>query len=517
MVCGSTGYSKFKARRGRLVKPGQDGSYIVVNRNGAKTVIGTDFGGYSTLFLYQSGAHWAVSNSFVTLAQHAYCGSGGVSSDLLSLHSHNIKKSLGFQTSLISMGIKEIQLVPAGQQVVIHHAPDGDSATTEPIWTRKPAFADSARYHTAMRRFLTTAAGRMCTMLQSDADITCDITGGRDSRTVLAIMLFASRLLGIPLNGRIHFNSRKNAGIDFQIASQLCNSIDVTLNRPEMEALTKRGLHGDHGYKVWKQQHLGAHHQIMFPLVHRDATHFWLSGNGGESHRYRHSFGPSPDVEHYFRSVTKKFSCDKTRDRFLERLLGDLETQRHCAYSESDDLMLLYRSYRDRMHHGRRSRMFNAITPLSSRLLRQTSDYCTQESWENGLVLADIIANLAPDLLQTPFEKPYPGYDAGSLIFRQLFSNLAEDVDTSGELFRDPAYTPAEPQDDSRCAMDAIKGDFSFAMVKAKELGIYSDDFLADAQQVMNTAAADTSDTPRLFGPQISHILLAAELSQLWR
>ena len=36
MICGSTGYSKFKARRGRLVKPGQDGSYIVVNRNGAK-------------------------------------------------------------------------------------------------------------------------------------------------------------------------------------------------------------------------------------------------------------------------------------------------------------------------------------------------------------------------------------------------------------------------------------------------------------------------------------------------
>jgi len=517
MICGSLGYSKFKARRGRLVKPGQDGSYIVVNRIGNKTVIGTDFSGYSTLFLYRSGKHWAVSNSFVTLAQHAYCGSGDLSSDLLSLHSHNIKKSLGFQTSLISMGIKEIQLVPVGQQVVIDHAPDGGSVTTEPIWSSKPALTVSSRYHSSMRHFLTTATGQMCTMLQSDADITCDITGGRDSRTVLAIMLFAARLLGISLNDRVHFNSRKNAGIDFQIATQLCNSIDVTLNRPEMEALTKRALHGDHGYKVWKQQHLGAHHQIMFPLVHRDSTHFWLSGNGGESHRYRHSFGPSPDVEHYFRSVTKTFPCDETRDRFLERLLDDLETQRQCAYSESDDLMLLYRSYRDRMHHGRRSRMFNAITPLSSKLLRQTSDHCTHESWENGLVLADIIANLAPDLLQTPFEKPYPGYDTGSLIFRQLFSNLAEDVDTSGELFRDPAYVAADSQGNSGCAMAAINDDFSSAVVTAKKLGIYSDDFLADAQQVMNTAATDTSGNPRLFGPQISHILLAAELSQLWR
>lgn len=271
------------------------------------------------------------------------------------------------------MGIKEIQLVPVGQQVVIHHAPNRDSDTTKPIWTRKPAFADISRYH-----FLTTAAGQMCTMLQLGADITCDITGGRDSRTVLAIMLFASRLLGIPLNDSIHFNSRENAGIDFQIASQLCNSNDVTLNRPAMEALTKRSLHGDHGYKVWKQQHLSAHHQIMFPIVRRDATHSWLSGNGGESHRHRHSFGPSPDVEHYFRSATKTFPCDKTRDHFLERLLDDLETQRQSAFSESDE-------------------------------------------------------------------------------------------------------------------------------------------FISDAQQVMSKAAADTSNNPRLFGPQISHVLLGAELSQLWR
>ena len=161
--------------------------------------------------------------------------------------------------------------------------------------------------------------------------------------------------------------------------------------------------------------------------------------------------------------------------------------------------------------------MFNAITPLSSKLLRQASDHCTKESWENGLVLADIIANMAPDLLQTPFEKPYPGYDLGSLIFRQLFSNLAEDVDTSGELFRDPAYAPTKPEDNSRSSMDAIQEDFDVAIGAAQKLGIYSDAFLANAQQVMRQAAQDSSLNPRLFGPQISHILLGAELSQLWR
>lgn len=517
MICGDIGYSKFRARRGKLISPGLDGSYIVVNRKGNQTFIGTDFSGYSTLFLYQTGGCWAVSNSFLTLARYANRSTGNVTADLLSLHSHNIKKSLGFQTSLVSMGIKEIHLVPAGHQIVIHHSPDGDTASTEPIWTPKAPAADPGRYRKAMRTFLTTAAGRMATLLQSDADITCDITGGRDSRTVLAIMLFAARLLGIPLNDRVHFNSRQNAGTDFDIASQLCGSIDIPLNRASMQPIAKRMIRGDHGYTIWKEQQLGAHHQIMFPLVHRDSSHFWLSGNGGESHRYRHSFGPSPDVEHYFRSVAKTFTSDQIRDLFLQRLLEDLEFQKQCAFSASDDLMLLYRSYRDRMHHGRRSRMFNALTPLSCRSLRCASDHCNPDSWQSGLVLADIIANMAPDLLQTSFEKSYPGYEAGALVFRQLFSNLAEQVETSGEMFCGPAFTPVPGEGEGRSALEAIQEDFNLAVENVQDLDLYSAEFLANARQVMDQAAQDRSSSPRLFGPQISQILLGSELSQLWR
>lgn len=517
LICGNGGYSQFRTRRNRLISPGQDGSYIVVNKIGNRTVIGTDSSGYSTLFLYQSGPHWAVSNSFITLAQHANQGAGKVSADLLSLHSHNIAKSLGFQTSLMSMGISEIQLLPAGCQIVIHHDPDHDSVTTEPIWTPSRAYADSARYNGALRTYLTTVAGQMCTLLQSDADITCDVTGGRDSRSVLAIMLFAARLLDIDLNQRVHFNSRENAGRDYAIAHQLCATIGVTLNHPATESLAKRSIHGDHAYTIWKQQQLGAHHQIMFPLIHRDSTHFWLSGNGGESHRCRHSFGPSPDVAHYFKTVSKKFPTPEIRDQFLERMLEDLETQRRNAISDSNDLMLLYRAYRDRMHHGRRSRMFNAITPLSSKLLRRASDHCDRENWDKGLVLADIMASLAPDLLQIPYENDYPGYNTGSLIFRHRFSGLTDEIDTSGELFRDPAFTPPPSNGALHGPMEAILDDFNNAIVTAQKLDIYSDEFLTTAQQVMAEAAQDTSGRPRLFGPQISHILLGAELSNLWR
>jgi len=525
MICGDAGYAKFKSRRNKRIKPGQDGSYVVVNRQGDQTVIGTDFGGYSTLFLYQSGSNWAVSNSFLTLAQHAHGGSGNLTADLLSLQGHGIECSLGFQTLLLSMGVKEIQLIPAGQQIVIQHHPTNNTApvtaplsvTVEPIWTRKRTFEDRDRYQAAMRTYLTTAAGRICTMLQSDADITCDITGGRDSRTVLSLMLFASRLLGISLNERVHFNSRETAGIDFEISKDICTGLGIDLNRGAEDILGKRSIHGAHGYHAWKQQHLGAYHQIMFPIVYRDSTHLWLSGHGGESNRYRRSFGSSPDVETYFKRSTKRIGCKTTQEQLLQRFLADLERQRQSAYSDSDDFTLLYRSYRDRMHHGRRSRMFNAVTPLSSKLLRAASDHCGPEEWEKGLVLADIIANMAPDLLRTRFEKTYPGFDTGTLIIRKLLPRFTSEVDTTGELFRSPSLSPIPTENAPRDPIGIIKDDFDKALPKVKDLGVYSDAFLDTAQQAMDQAEKDLRFRSRPFGSQVSNVLLGAELSQLWR
>ena len=65
LILGDAGYRKFRAATGRVIAPGGDGSYMVLNRQGDDLCIGGDHAGYMTIFLYRHRDHWAVSRCSV--------------------------------------------------------------------------------------------------------------------------------------------------------------------------------------------------------------------------------------------------------------------------------------------------------------------------------------------------------------------------------------------------------------------------------------------------------------------
>jgi hypothetical protein len=60
LILGDAGYGKYRNMRKTEIRPGQDGSYTVVNSSETETIIGTDHNGYYKLFLYSHGDDWAL-------------------------------------------------------------------------------------------------------------------------------------------------------------------------------------------------------------------------------------------------------------------------------------------------------------------------------------------------------------------------------------------------------------------------------------------------------------------------
>ncbi|SFS15372.1 hypothetical protein [Yoonia litorea] len=484
IVVGDEGYKNFAAERQQTIRPGSDGAYVVINEQPDCFEIGTDFGGYSQIYVYQDGPLWAFSNSFYDLAQRVSGLEFPMTLYAPGAASMHISAALGQQPLSDRTPIAQIKLLSRSEVLRV-------SKDQQPQLTRAPAPDDlegfaqvGVEYADALERYVSTWVGRYITILNSDVHLTCDVTGGLDSRTNLAMLIAAAQIADFDLNETVHINSNAGLKKDREISEQIGTLFDFEIGRQKTKSYRRPTVEGS--YAKWKSYYLHSYWPAYLPTVARSSKHFWTGGAGGEAHRWITGIGLASSFEKLLER--KRGDCPDPQQ--FEQLMADAKQTvtdlSKMRGQPEHSLVCHYRNFRERFHHGRRSNILYALSPLAGAGLSAVSQHAPVRVLKTQKIFADIIANTAPELLGVPFEKDYPnfaGRDAHSLLD---FGGLAKRVSVSGKVFGGDAV---EDLGDFR-QVDALKlmrSDFEGSVVGARDTGLVTASQIINARTLLET------------------------------
>ncbi len=184
LIFGLDGANSFMSNGGELTT-GEDGCNVIVRRVEGVTHIGSDFYGLDRLFYFSDGDEWAVSNSLLGLAQHLIDNGKLLQTNVNQLaawfsNDNNFKQLLCEKTVF-----KEINLLPADQDIQIHQGRLRRVTRTFPLFNC---------YNEALSSYLHQWNNRIATILEANfQSIEVDVSGGLDTRTVVGFLTGANK------------------------------------------------------------------------------------------------------------------------------------------------------------------------------------------------------------------------------------------------------------------------------------------------------------------------------------
>lgn len=505
IIIGEEGRRSYEAVRSKPIEFGLDGSYVLVRKQGDRVEIGTDYNGHGKLFCYRSGRYWAVSNSFFKLLEHVQSRSRPITLDLAHLAGFFVKNTMGVQLLSLRTAVREIELIPTHRNLCI----EGGNLTSV---VRADQETDQAQsYDEAMARFLAEWTSRIITLINSPVKMVCDITGGLDSRSVLAMVLAAGELVDDPTLKRIHFNSNSSQSVDFDIAKRLAKTAGVNLGAGT-NLFSERRPTGERAYSAWQQLYFGTYTLLFAPNLDMPKDLFWLGGEGGESVRtFYRSDGPRNLLERIPNAVTKP----ELGKRLFDEALEDLEMiMREVSYN-NDAGRAHYRNFRERFHGARRSDYVNAVSPLSGRSSKRIAELAGEATIESGQINRDIVANTQPGLLLVPFDSDSKPSGEKALSDCRQVRAWREDVDKSGQVF---GYEPAKPSKSSgsqKRFLELLLEDFKAVYPNAASLSLFPEAYLKRASDALERAAKVGKFENITDSRTCAHVLFAGKLASV--
>jgi hypothetical protein len=512
LILGNGGYEKYRSARKSEIQAGQDGSYIVVNASEQEAVIGTDFSGYCKLFLYQHADHWILSNSLIETARFAARKGLPTTINESHLASFFIRGAFGNQLTSLRTSVSEIRLVPSTMEVVVSRSLQGGNVTLRRTSVVTKMEQDHSRYGDALRDYLKLWVGRMATVLQSDLTMSSELTGGQDSRTVLALMLAASRLIGNDLIQRINFTSNEGQSTDFAVARQIADRFHLRFMKWDGERRGPPLLGLTEAYEKWKSLCLGVYAPIYFPQSRPTPTSIVFGGSGGEGHR---RFYPDIGLDRFL-AIRRSHIPSAAHFRTLKNdIAEDLRFLQQGPEASVDPMVLHYRHFRDRCHGGRAPQYTNLLSPLSSAALRKASSLCTPEQLDRRQVVADILINASQELASMPFDSPEKSFDTRH--FSELLdaSEAIRSARMSGRVFAAEPEQVTNGDFTRQKALCMLRADFLSHYDNMRKTGLFPRDYLEKAKAVVEEAAQNGRLSHAVEGCAVSHVILAGELSGL--
>lgn len=405
-VQGAEGYARFRQTNPAPFR--EDGTYVVAARDGDDLVLTTDYSGYKKLFFYAQGRDWVVSNSLFQIAQQLRAMGKTPEPNLAQVAAMAAEgtvfptgRGMFFgQLTTFETIIAGVQMVPSFMALRV--GPNG--AAPEPL---QPCHS-TGEYGDLLARFMAVWAGRFATLAsRAQTQISVDLTGGIDSRAVLALALLGAGAGGLHVRSNLNRRGQK----DLQIAQGLCRALGVQHNRPL--APKPRRPAGQQGYAIWRELCLGAYFPIYFPQTEPDPTVVHFGGGGGGNQR-----------PVYAKPAWLAFARRKVMpETFVQKRCANLPLSAHrAAYGDSlrrtfamltsvhenagiDPLVLHYREFRNRLHAGRTPQYTISFNPLGSRLLDDCIGAAGAARIERAQVFYDIMANADERFLSMPFDK----------------------------------------------------------------------------------------------------------------
>lgn len=428
LILGAPGAKAYQDATGAAIPGDEDGCYLSIRRDGRQLRIENDYMGNMPIFTYSEGGRWAVSNSLRRLAMHLREAGRRLTPNPPQVEAFAIDDAFTKQLTSFETVFREIRLLPSFC---------GLAATADGLSVRPREAAENVDYATGLAEFLSVWQGRFGALLaDKSARVTVDISGGIDSRTVLAMLVRAVEAggAGMPPSLSYHTSNRPHHARDKEVATGLASAFGLSLARREGNAgpfLTAAAM-----VDRWEDMCLGVYSPLRLgdPSV-APQIKIKIGGGGGESFR---EFYHGETLEGWLQERQKRFSSDEAFAAWKDPIIAALrQIEDHWGGGEHP-LVLHYREFRARLHAGSQARVTTQALPLQSKLLFRAARSCTREHLARRQIAFDIISSTVPQMADFPFDLPKKRFSKENRRNLQLVSVTPS---RQGRIYRGAAET----------------------------------------------------------------------------
>lgn len=384
-VYGAAGRDRFQADTGMTLGPNEDGCYVLQRRNGQALEIGTDAQGLGRLFLYRSRTTWVLCSSYSGLVDHLRERGHQLTLVSARLRPFGVKNSFTMQLTTFRTPFEEITLLPVGS---VARVVDND------LTISREASPGPADLSSAMSEYLSVWRSRACTLIRDDrVTFTADITGGLDSRTVLAFLIGTGNF--DTSNPRFGLNSTKNQAADLASASAIARAYGLDLNGPRRQG-PMLGSDRD-AFNHWREHSLGVYTPVYTGTKFQGPLEIHAHGGGGETNRQYYKQDRAIDLLSDF---TGKMPGSDFQ--LWAREIGETEIQLEKLAPGIRSSQEHYRQFRNRFHFGHIPKARPLFTPLNSKLI--SPEIAKHYQGRANQFYHDVVESLVPGLSDLPYD-----------------------------------------------------------------------------------------------------------------
>ena len=436
LVIGAEGYADFIAASHEFL-PDSDGCYLHVQPlAGGERLFSTDFHGYFPLFHYRAGTEWLISPSFEVLARAAH--QRGLP---LTLRRHQLQ-AWSSSAPLLQMPVSthtpfdEIGLLSYDQEIIA--GPSG-------LRLRQRRRSGPANgYASALAGLIATWGGRILTILEGGMAIRADLSGGVDSRTVLAVLYWTlqqSGRLDLLSSDSILINSHPGMTGDYEVASAIGRELGFPLNNPKRRTYVMAS--DDEAFTTWKQYNLARYSPHILPLTTLDSEIITFNGVGGEEHRpFYEKFGRG-SLGQYITAYHEIFPDLPDFGRWMGDLHDDVDLPAPPYDHRMPAAIRHYRRHRGRHHTAKQPASEFMGVILGSRAAYDCVSFLELAAVEANQLLFDIMINCHEALARMPYDAPEKAPRPVNFANLTRLGTLAPPI--AGRIWRRSVALPAQP------------------------------------------------------------------------
>ena len=379
-----------------------NGAYIYTEVKNDEIIIKQDFIGAYGIYLYRKGSYFAISNSFIKLAEYL--------KDKETLTFNREYAEAFLFTGLCSFAygetlINEIEVLPRNYKLIINKK--NNSINYEIInYQEHTVPLNSKEGLKTLDKWYNKWVNIIRSIKLKTNNISFDLSGGFDTRVVSALWLTSNIDFD---NIKIRSNTAKIHVLeeDYEIASEISKKFGFKLNNDVSDFNFIPFEEIDTILNISFYPKLGFHKELYFRYEYSDKTLYSFTGAGGETIRGY----PNETTEEYIEEILNSANRydDSLEKPSLNVILNCLNKIKEYCNNEDDELPeIAYKEVRCRNHYGKaivESFFYNniALSPLIDmdlHKLKINDDLCD----DKHLLIALIYQRYCPELLNFKFE-----------------------------------------------------------------------------------------------------------------